>query len=62
MSFVLAVPVGAADTVQRLRTVADEVVCAATPRSFLSVGGHYRDFRPVTDNEVRQILADAQPE
>lgn len=55
----LAVPVGAAATVNRLRAVADEVVCAATPRGFMSVGGYYQDFRPVTDREVRQILDEA---
>ena len=48
------------ETVQRLQAVADEVVCTATPEHFLSVGGHYRDFRPVTDQEVRQTLTEAR--
>lgn len=55
----LAVPVGATATVNRLRGVADEVVCAATPAGFMSVGGYYQDFQPVTDREVRQILDEA---
>lgn len=56
---VLAVPVGAASTVSRLREIADDVACVASPRDFISVGGYYRDFRPVTDREVRHILDEA---
>ncbi|HEX5496213.1 MAG TPA: phosphoribosyltransferase family protein [Mycobacteriales bacterium] len=52
----LAVPVGAVVTVDRLRAIADEVICAVTPPDFVSVGGYYRDFRPVSDDEVHQIL------
>jgi putative phosphoribosyl transferase len=53
---VLAVPVGAGGTVARLRTVADEVVCVATPARFRAVGQHYLDFAPVSDDEVRALL------
>jgi putative phosphoribosyl transferase len=34
----------------------DEVVCVSTPRSFLAVGRHYRDFTPTTDEEVTVLL------
>jgi putative phosphoribosyl transferase len=54
---VLAVPVGAAEIVRKLSELADEVVCAATPRRLVAVGRHYLDFSPVPDDEVRRILA-----
>lgn len=53
---VLAVPVAPADTVERLRDIADEVVCGMTPSRFLAVGQWYEDFRQVSDDEVRELL------
>ncbi len=53
---ILAVPVGAPETVERLRLVADEVVCVATPEPFFAVGEWYDDFRQTTDEEVRKML------
>jgi predicted phosphoribosyltransferase len=54
---VVAVPVGAWQTCQELRAVADEVVCAFTPEPFRAVGLWYADFSQTTDAEVRQLLA-----
>ena len=54
---VVAVPVAAAETCRELEREADEVVCAATPRSFRAVGLWYDDFRPTSDDEVRKLLA-----
>lgn len=54
---VLAVPVGARDTVERLRTLADEVVCLEQPEWFGAVGAHYEDFEQVTDEHVLAIIA-----
>jgi predicted phosphoribosyltransferase len=54
---VLAVPVGAADTVRRLRAIADEVVCVEQPPQFQAVGQWYRDFAATTDDEVLRHLA-----
>ncbi|GGS22615.1 hypothetical protein GCM10010252_72230 [Streptomyces aureoverticillatus] len=56
---VLAVPTAPADTVDRLREVADEVVCLSTPEQFGSVGQWYRDFTQTTDDEVSASLASA---
>ncbi|MCL8011525.1 phosphoribosyltransferase family protein [Streptomyces sp. AS02] len=53
---VLAVPVGAAHSVARLRRVADDVVCPHTHRILGSVGAWYRDFAQVTDAEVTSLL------
>ncbi|HET9778625.1 MAG TPA: phosphoribosyltransferase family protein [Propionibacteriaceae bacterium] len=52
----VAVPVGARQAVQILRSVADLVVCLATPEPFLAVGGAYEDFRQLSDEEVLAIL------
>jgi predicted phosphoribosyltransferase len=56
MRVVVAVPVGAADTCERLGQVADEVVCALVPESFMAVGMWYEDFTQTTDEEVRDLL------
>jgi predicted phosphoribosyltransferase len=56
---VVAVPVGAAETCEALRSVADEVICAVTPDPFRAVGLWYADFSQTTDDEVRQLLARA---
>lgn len=54
---VVAVPVGAWQTCQTLREIADEVVCAFAPDPFRAVGLWYTDFSETTDDEVRQLLA-----
>jgi predicted phosphoribosyltransferase len=55
----VAVPVGAWETCEDLRAVADEVVCEFTPEPFRAVGLWYADFSQTTDAEVRQLLAQA---
>jgi putative phosphoribosyl transferase len=52
----LAVPVGARQAVQALRSVADLVLCLSTPEPFIAVGGAYEDFRQLSDEEVLTIL------
>jgi predicted phosphoribosyltransferase len=54
---VVAVPVGARQTCDELRSLADDVVCASTPEPFRAVGLWYADFSQTTDDEVRQLLA-----
>jgi putative phosphoribosyl transferase len=54
---VLAVPVGARESLARLAAEADEVVCHTIPRELLGVGHWYRDFSPVGDAEVVALLA-----
>jgi putative phosphoribosyl transferase len=53
---VVAVPVGAAETCEEIRALADEVVCPHTPAGFRAVGQWYEDFSQTTDDEVRKIL------
>ncbi|MBW3664617.1 MAG: phosphoribosyltransferase [Actinobacteria bacterium] len=54
---VVAVPVGAPQSVDDLRRLSDEVVCPHAPRSFRAVGSWYGDFHQVTDEEVQSHLA-----
>jgi putative phosphoribosyl transferase len=53
---VVAVPVGASDTCEELRPLADEVVCGRTPTPFSAVGQWYQNFDQTTDEEVRELL------
>jgi putative phosphoribosyl transferase len=53
---VVAVPVAPADTIRKLRSGADNIVCLETPDHFGSIGQWYRDFQQVSDDEVRQLL------
>ena len=53
---IVAVPVGAAETCQELRALADEVVCSRTPFPFSAVGLWYVDFDQTTDDEVSELL------
>jgi putative phosphoribosyl transferase len=53
---ILAVPVAAAESAQKLRQYADEVVCVEEPDDLWAVGYWYEDFRPTTDEEVTTLL------
>jgi predicted phosphoribosyltransferase len=54
---VVAVPVGAADSIAVLRTVADDVVCPLVPLSFGAVSRYYRSFPQTDDAEVVALLS-----
>jgi putative phosphoribosyl transferase len=56
---VVAVPVGARESVAALAEEADEVVCLTIPSHLLAVGHWYRDFAPVPDEEVLAMMARA---
>jgi putative phosphoribosyl transferase len=53
----LAVPVGAPDTVRSMQDEADEVVCLLQPRDLGAVGAYYLDFAATSDQEVLALLA-----
>jgi erythromycin esterase-like protein/predicted phosphoribosyltransferase len=57
---VVAVPVADPDVCGRLEAVADEVVCALTPRPLRAIGVWYEDFSQTPDGEVRDLLARAR--
>jgi len=54
---VVAVPVAPPDTVDRLRSEADEVICLATPEAFWAIGQFYVEFPQLSDEAVREQLA-----
>lgn len=53
---VCAVPVAPPDTVEKVRPLADEVVCLEMPEWFQAVGQFYREFDQVEDEEVIKLL------
>ena len=54
---VVAVPVAPPSAYRQVTHAADDVVCVATPASFVAVGEYYRDFSQTSDDEVRSLLA-----
>jgi predicted phosphoribosyltransferase len=58
---VLAVPVAAAEVLERLAPEADRIVCLHRPVDFTAVGQFYRDFRQVEDAQVVAMLAACPP-
>jgi putative phosphoribosyl transferase len=57
---VVAVPVAPIEAREELGGIADEVVCVSTPRPFIAVGAHYREFGQVSDQEVSELLEKAR--
>lgn len=53
---IFAAPVGAADTRDRLRMLADDVVCVYCPAQLIAIGMWYDDFTQVSDDEVLDLL------
>lgn len=56
-AIVVAAPVGARETCDRLRRLADHLVCVSMPEPFDAVGLWYEEFAQTTDDEVKQLLA-----
>jgi putative phosphoribosyl transferase len=53
---VLALPVGAPNTVEELRRMVDDLVCLQTPAPFRAIGVWYADFKQTTDDHVLALL------
>ncbi len=53
---IAAVPVGPRETCERLRTLADQVVCLSMPEPFEAVGAWYEAFPQTTDDEIMRLL------
>ena len=54
---VIAVPAAPESTCREFAALVDDVVCASMPTPFFAVGESFWDFRQVSDEEVRQLLA-----
>src|SRR3569623_417921 len=57
---VVAAPVASAEAAAALRREADELVCLSLPHHLMSVGAWYQDFRQLTEDEVVDLLHEAQ--
>jgi predicted phosphoribosyltransferase len=53
---VAAIPVAAPDSLEKVKELADEVICLNAPDDFEAVGQFYYDFAQVNDDEVVAIL------
>lgn len=53
---ILAVPVGPPDTIEQLRTEADEVICVESPPHFAAVGQFYDSFGQVSDEQAKRYF------
>lgn len=56
LSVTVAVPVGAADSLQLLQAEADEVICPLIPEALMSIGSWYLDFSQTSDRQVLDLL------
>ncbi|MCV7231145.1 erythromycin esterase family protein [Mycobacterium branderi] len=54
---VIAVPAAPESTCREFAGLVDDMVCASMPTPFLAVGASFWDFRQVSDDEVRTLLA-----
>ena len=55
---IIAVPVAPKDTVRLLKQESDVIEVITSPSQFHSVGQHYKEFNPVSDEQVIKILQD----
>jgi len=53
---IAAVPVGPPDTIRRLATIVEKVLCPLQPAAFLAVGAWYEDFGQVSEKTVIELL------
>ncbi|MBU1167461.1 phosphoribosyltransferase [Patescibacteria group bacterium] len=53
---IVAIPVSARDSLEKVRKMVDEVVCLETPALFMAVGQWYSEFPQTLDKEVIEIL------
>lgn len=57
---IAATGVASAEALRLIRQEADEVVCLDTPAILYAIGYHFRDFSPVSDEEVVATLREAR--
>ena len=57
LQITVGVPVASEQAVERVRQLADDVVCLMAPPSFAAVGQWYEEFGQTSNDEVRRLLA-----
>jgi predicted phosphoribosyltransferase len=53
---IVAIPVGAKETVEKLKKEVDKLIVLYIPEMLYSIGEHYLNFRQVSDEEVVEIM------
>ena len=59
---IVAIPVAPWSTCEEMRREVDEVVCLLSPEDFMAIGAWYADFTQVPDQEVCDLLEQADRE
>jgi len=59
---VCAIPVASPEALEKVRPMADDVVCLHAPDDFQAVGQYYRHFPQIEDEEVMAVLQASAPE
>ena len=57
---IVAVPVAAQDSYEKVKAIADKVVCLHVPSFFAAVGAFYQDFEQLEDKEVKYYLEEVR--
>ncbi len=55
-SIIVAVPVAETTTCEKIKTLADKLICPLKTNDFYAVGQYYDDFSQTTDEEVYSLL------
>ena len=55
-----AVPTAPPEPCREMQELVDEMICLSTPANFMGVGGSYREFGQTTNEEVKDLLEQAQ--
>lgn len=53
---IVAIPVIAKDSLEKIETLADEVRYLEAPEMFFAIGQFYNEFNQITDEEVKRLL------
>lgn len=53
---ILAIPVISSQAYEEIKENVDKIEALKIPREFIAVGVHYKDFSPVTDDEIKILL------
>ena len=53
---ILAIPIAPPDTIEKLQSEADEVICVESPPHFRAVGQFYESFEQVSDERAKSYL------
>ena len=59
---IVAVPVAPSDTLSRLKSACDDLLCIEKPSRFFGVGEFYEDFSEVSDDKMLNVLKNFQHE